>query len=334
MARRTAFLCLGLPGALGSGTVADLLVEHADSLSVAGHRIAATPDVSRRAVLELTRDGDALAAAGLARRDVEGTWEGVWRTAYRARPRNAVLAEDGLAAATSDQVALTLDALAGFTVHLVVVAADPADLLARAWTAAVAEDRPMPLLRFRDRLEQSGPGHEQARRWWAAHHLPGVLERWGAHVPAHRVHVVVASGDERHRVQQVGRSLGTLLGTRALLGTLAATPASRPRALPSTVLAAMRTEGRDWADALRASPYDVHGDPDALVAPCPADVEDEAATLADLTADDRLHLAGDALADALSQLEGLRRENARLRVSASAPHTGRRRLLRHRVPTR
>jgi len=332
MARRTAFLCLGLPGALGAGTVAELLAEHADSLSVAGHRIAASPDTSRRAVAELTRDGDALAALGLRRRGVEGTWDGVWREAYRSRPRNAVLAEDGFAAATPDQVALTLDALAGFRVHLVVVAADPADLLARAWTAAVAEDRPMPLLRFRDRLEQAGPGHEQARRWWAAHHLPGVLERWGAHVPADRVHVVVASGDERHRVQQVGRALGTLLGTRALLGTLATTTTSRPRALPSTVLAAMRTEGRDWADVLRASPYDVHGDPDALVAPAPGDLEEEVASLTDLSADDRLHLAGDALADALAQLEGLRRENARLREAPRGP--GRRRLLPHRVSTR
>ncbi|WP_299053905.1 hypothetical protein [uncultured Nocardioides sp.] len=332
MARRTAFLCLGLPGALGAGTVADLLGEHADSLSVAGHRIAATPGTSRRAVWELTRDAAALDTAGLTRRDVEGTWEGVWRDAYRSRPRNAVLAEDGFAAATPDQVALTLDALAGFQVHLVVVAADPADLLARAWTDAVAQGRPMPLLRFRDRLQASAPHHEQARRWWSAHRLTDLLERWGAHVPAERVHVIVASGDERHRVQQVGRALGTLLGTRAMLGTLATTTTTPPRALPSTVLAAMRTEGRDQAEALRASSYDVHGDPADLVAPLPGTAEEEAASLADLSPDDRLHLAGDALADALAQVEGLRRENARLRVGAQ--ESTRRRLLPHRVSTR
>lgn len=312
MARRTAHLCIGLPGALGARTTADLLAGHADTLAVAGHHLPASPETTRRAAWEITRDREALAGAGLTRRDVEGTWEGIWRDAYRARPRDVVLAEDGFAGATPEQAALALDALAGFRTHLVVVAADPADLLARAWTDAVVQGRSMPVLRFRDRMQDAGPGHEAARRWWAVQHLEEILERWTVHVPDHRVHVVVVSGDEQDRAAQAGRALGTMLGTRPLVAAPETAP--RPvaaRALPSTVHSAVRDEARRWADLLRASSYDVHGDPDDLVPPLaagPAGAE----VPAELSLDDRLRLTGGALADALAQLEGLRRENARL----------------------
>lgn len=333
MARRTAYLCIGLPGALGTRSTADLLTAHADTLAVAGHQLPASPEATRRAAWEITRDREAIHAAGLTRRDVEGTWEGIWRRAYRDKPRDVVLAEDGFAGATPEQAALALDALAGFRVHLVVVAADPADLLARAWTDAVRRGHPMPLLRFRDqldRLEGTGPDHEQARRWWAVQHLEEILERWSAHVPADRVHVVVVSGDEPTRLAQAGAAFGRMLGTRALATPVEETASEPVRALPSTVLDSMRDEARRWADLLRASSYDVHGDPDDLVPPLPR----HDAGVPDLCDDDRLQLTGGALADALAQLEGLRRENAELKGRVSNDGRGRRGLLRHRVSSR
>lgn len=97
-----------------------------------------TPDVSRadldRADLEIRR---LHTAAGLKRKDVEGTWARVCRTTFRARA-DAFISQPAFWQADDDQAALALDGLHGFKVHLVSTGGDE---LPAAWSAQVKPGR-------------------------------------------------------------------------------------------------------------------------------------------------------------------------------------------------
>jgi hypothetical protein len=139
MARRTAYLHLGLPGS-GGGFVETALLEHAESLAEMGFRHPATAeDEMFRAAVEIRRDHKAW---GYRRRDVEGTWAEVCRRA-RQGSGPVLLSQELLSACTAEQAALLLDTLDGFEVHVVITArrADAErhelDDLTKRWATAV-----------------------------------------------------------------------------------------------------------------------------------------------------------------------------------------------------
>jgi hypothetical protein len=140
MARKRAYLLVG-PAIPGVHELHDALGAHGEALDAAG---LALPDVTSadlfRAGVEIRRTHK---AEGLRRKDVEGAWTAVCRAAERTRS-DVVIGQDVYAAASPEQIALLLDALAAFRTHVVVTlsaGASGVDDLLEPWTLAVKAQR-------------------------------------------------------------------------------------------------------------------------------------------------------------------------------------------------
>ncbi|WP_205472817.1 hypothetical protein [Nocardioides sp. SYSU D00038] len=246
MAQRLAYVPVGLPHS-GSDLLAAAAERHRAAFADAGVRLpAGSADEMFRAAVELRRDHRSW---GLRRKDVEGVWAAVCRRAHRGRD-HVMVGHDLLAGCTPDQVALLVDGLAGFEVHVVVTATAPDPRV-----TLFPED----------------------------HDLLGVLDRWSAAVSApDRIHVVVAGSHERDDPASAWRALGRVVGV-ATDGLVLPDPATLRRRADPTALRLMaeatgamasaddlRRLGERWAVELAGSGHDVHGDPAALVpAPSP-----------------------------------------------------------------
>lgn len=129
MAKKNAYLLAG-PAIPGAEELHQALAERAAALTAAG---LALPDVTPadlfRAGVEIRRTHK---AEGLRRRDVEGAWARVCRRAEKAKS-DVVIAHDQFAAASEEQIALLLDCMAGFRVHVVLTPAEPDEAIAEAW---------------------------------------------------------------------------------------------------------------------------------------------------------------------------------------------------------
>ena len=124
-----------------------------------------------------------LADMPAGRRDV---WDDM-RERIGEWPGVAVLSHEFLGAATSDQAAAAIAALAPAEVHVVLTARDYVSQLPALWQEAVKMGAQRPLDDYVDHLlsgTKKGP--------WGIDSVDavGVLGRWGATVPAARVHVV------------------------------------------------------------------------------------------------------------------------------------------------
>lgn len=116
--KRKAWIHVGMPG---SGDVVEsALAHHHDALVELGvASVAQTTSESFRAAVEMLRSHKQW---GLKRGDVEGQWTSLVRRAERTKA-DLVFSQSMLAVAEPDQVALLLDALAGYQVHVVVTVA-------------------------------------------------------------------------------------------------------------------------------------------------------------------------------------------------------------------
>jgi hypothetical protein len=136
MAKRTAYLHIGLPRS-GGGFLDSDLTAHAAALAAMGVRHPAiSAEEMFRAAIEIRRDHQAW---GYQRREVEGAWAEICRRAWKGG-HHVVFSQELLAACTTDQVALLLDGLAGFEVHLVVTVREPGEL-PEPWQTAAPADR-------------------------------------------------------------------------------------------------------------------------------------------------------------------------------------------------
>ncbi|ANH37437.1 hypothetical protein I601_0995 [Nocardioides dokdonensis FR1436] len=215
MSKRRFVLHVGLEHS-GADGLAVGLAEHRDRLAELGVRCPARhPDESRRAAIELRRLHKSW---GYHRREVEGAWADLVR---RARKQGAtahaavVVSEELLAGASPDQIALLLDSLGGFEVHVVVTLHDPASQLVDAWAASVRCGGSLPLRRYARRVLDPGRETVEAGDFWAAHDVGPVLERWaGALRRSDRVHVVVPTPGQ-DRTESTWRVVAALAGVEA-----------------------------------------------------------------------------------------------------------------------
>ncbi|CAB4693116.1 MAG: hypothetical protein F2667_02815 [Actinobacteria bacterium] len=211
MAKRTAYLHIGLDH-VASPAISAALAVYADELADRGVRAPArTTDETRRAALELRR---LHRSHGLRRRDVEGSWADLCRRARKRASRTdvVVISEGLLAGADDDQIALLLDGLAGFEVHVVAVLVDPASQLVGAWTAAVRAGATLSLARYARRVLDPTRTLAESVDFWGEHDVDQVLARWSRGIGrADRVHVVVPDRDHP-RASAAWRSLGELAG--------------------------------------------------------------------------------------------------------------------------
>lgn len=283
MATRAAYLIVGLPH--GGGTfLPAALRAHEEAAAASGLRLPArSADEMFRAAVEIRRDHRAW---GLRRRDVEGAWAEVCRRAYQGR-QDVVIGHDLLAGATDAEIALLLDRLPGFDVH-VVVAAGPAD----------------------PRLPIFPDDHD----------LGAVLARWAAHVRSpDRVHLLVT--DPADRVA-TWTALGHVLGIDAAalplpadLGPDADQDLASLRVLATATgsLASvdeLQEAAEAWAKAAAEGGYDVHGDLAGLAPRDPAPGDDDPVQA-------RLDLVSATLADAVAELTRVREDHARLQERAA-----------------
>lgn len=128
-----AWIHVGMPGV--GDVIEPALAHHHEALVELGvASVAGTPAESFRAGVEITRSHKEW---GLKRADVEGQWARLVRRAQRTRA-DLVFSQSLLATATTEQVALLVDALAGHQVHVVVTTGndDEAATLGR-WAVAV-----------------------------------------------------------------------------------------------------------------------------------------------------------------------------------------------------
>lgn len=140
MSKKNAYLLVG-PAVPGVEELHQELGRHSDQLDEAG---LVVPTLSQaelfRAGIEIRRTHK---AEGLRRKDVEGAWASVCRTAEKTRS-HVVLGQDAYADATPEQIALMLDGLAAFRVHVVLTVTattERVDDVIEPWTQLVKAKR-------------------------------------------------------------------------------------------------------------------------------------------------------------------------------------------------
>lgn len=223
MAKRKAFLHVGLDDR--SADFLDAALElHEHALADLGvRRPAASAEEMFRAAIEIRRDHRTW---GYDRAEVEGAWSRICRRGYKGKD-TLVFSQPLLADATPDQIALLLDALAGFKIHVVLTVAAP-----DTW---------------------SDPDLD----------LGAILDRWTSAVgKPERVHVVVVPPDRGRKAvwKAFGRIVG--FGTASLrLDGVGKPLVERPQRLVSTERQeALRDLGRRWEHQVASRAVDVHGD--------------------------------------------------------------------------
>lgn len=291
MAKRAAYLLVGLPH--GGGTfLTEAVRAHASTLEAAGVRQPArSADEMFRAAVEIRRDHRAW---GMRRRDVEGAWAAVCRRAYPGKD-DVVAGHDLLAGATDPEIALLVDRLPGFEIHVVVVA---------------------------------GPADPRLTLFPDDHDLGGVLTRWAGHLrSADRMHLIVADPD---RPDATWVALGRIVGfdaTQLPLPEVAVHASARDLASLRLLAAStgslatteeLREAAEDWAKTAAEGGYDVHGDPTGL-APREQPGGDDSARA-------HLELVGEALADVVAELTRLREQHAELAEHAARLQRKRKKL--------
>lgn len=233
MTTRKAFLHIGLPHS-GAEFFDIALAQHGAALNDVGLRLPAkSPDEMFLAAVEIRRTHKAW---GYRRHDVEGSWSAICRRAHKGKD-TVVFSQDLLAAASADQIALLLDGLSGFAVHVVVTAAVPSG---------------MPRTEDQD------------------NDLSAVLDRWATAIGRpDRVHVIVA--DSENPRASLWTSLGRVIGfDAAALAAPEPEPGPQPLAIPRDRADELVARAERWGKAIADGGYTVYGDVGDLVSPSAA----------------------------------------------------------------
>lgn len=100
----------------------------------------------------------------------------------------ALITEESLASATDDQIRNLLAACSDREVHLMVTLRDLGRQIPSAWQQVLQSGGTVSFERYLRRLaKQRGQADSKL---WVNKDVVGVLRRWGAHVPADRIHIV------------------------------------------------------------------------------------------------------------------------------------------------
>ena len=121
-------------------------------------------------------------------------WDRLTRQVRSWRGDVAVLSYELFAGASAEQVEEALTALEGLEVHVVITARDFGKAVPSAWQERLKFALTVPLERWRPRPESAG---SRAEWGWRTMDPTGVAARWGATLPAERVHLVTVPRDAR-----------------------------------------------------------------------------------------------------------------------------------------
>lgn len=177
------YLHIGLPKT-GTTYLQQILWAHRDQLRAqgivlpgGGHRdhLWAALDVQER--------------PGLARRHVDapGTWERLCAELDAAPEATGLISHEFFCGATADQASRAVQRLAPAEVHVVLTARHALGMLTAGWQELVKNGSTIT-------PREAADPRRTSEFSWQTWDLGGVLERWGAAVPAERIHVVAMPG--------------------------------------------------------------------------------------------------------------------------------------------
>jgi len=128
------------------------------------------------------------------------------REEIAAWPGRALISHEFFAAASAEQAARMVDALAPARVHLVATAREPLGLFTASWQESLKNRGTAPIDRYSRRISE-----DPMEVWnWRALDLRLVLERWAPTVPADRVHILPL--DTTAARDEIWHRFGALLG--------------------------------------------------------------------------------------------------------------------------
>jgi hypothetical protein len=203
-APKRVFLHVGAPKT-GTSQLQDLLFLNRDELR--GHGVlypAEQFDDQFIAALDLIgkRWG------GLEER-AQGTWARLVEQVNGFDGHTVVISHEVFAGATAEQARRALRDLDG-QVHVVCSARDLRRQVPAEWQEGVKHRRALSYATFCADLVSDSPRTELVRWFWTVQDLPAVLERWGATLPAERVHLVTVPPPGAPHDLLVERFLGLL----------------------------------------------------------------------------------------------------------------------------
>lgn len=179
---RRCYIHIGLQKT-GTSYLQNVLWDSRDELRCQGvELLPRSKDATHRLMLALL--GRRRARAGDARLRA---LERLSADAAKVRAPRAVISEESLSAATTEQAAALVGALPGFEPHVVVSVRDVARQLPSVWQQKVKAGREFA---FSDFVDDVRAGRQAGDPFWRYQDLPETLERWEAVVPAERIHVV------------------------------------------------------------------------------------------------------------------------------------------------
>lgn len=169
----------------GTSYVQDVLLAHQEALAELGILYPADRhDAHFLAALDLMQ----LPWGGLEE-EATGRWE-MLAGQVRSWPGTAIISHEIFGTASRGQVHRALDSLGDAEIHIVLSARDLARQLPAEWQETVKHRRVISYTDFLDQLCDENRTSQIAQWFWGVQEIPEILDRWGATLPAERVHLI------------------------------------------------------------------------------------------------------------------------------------------------
>jgi len=183
MAQRV-MLHVGTPKT-GTSYMQDVLLAHQDALAEQGILYPADRhDAHFLAALDLMQ----LPWGGLEEQ-AAGRWERL-ADAVRRWDGTAIISHEIFATASRGQVHQALESLGDAEIHILLSVRDLARQLPAEWQENVKHRRTLTYTDFLDQICDENRSGQIAQWFWGVQEIPEILDRWGATIPAERVHLI------------------------------------------------------------------------------------------------------------------------------------------------
>lgn len=119
---------------------------------------------------------------------VEGALDRLPEQLTQAPGDRALISEESLAPAPPEQITRLLEHCGDREVHLVITLRDLGRQLPSAWQQDIQSGAHVSYPDYFERMRETAD--DPLHRLWSSKNVSAILERWGAHIPADRIHVV------------------------------------------------------------------------------------------------------------------------------------------------
>jgi hypothetical protein len=215
---KRVYLHIGAPKT-GTTYLQDVLFRNRAALAEQGLLV---PGGAASAHYEAALDLRALAFGGYRDPRAEGAWAELVEQVMEWNGRAAVISHELLSGADDEAMARAVASFADPSsatdartteVHVIYTARDLGRQVPAMWQESVKHGQDLPYGTYLRRLSSRRRRGRAARIFWRQQHLAEVLERWSAHVPAERLHVVLVPPPGRPN-DVLWRRFASVLGVR------------------------------------------------------------------------------------------------------------------------